>query len=133
MSALVQTAGLNHLTLRVTELERSVTFYCDVLGFTLRHRGRTDAYLGGGSRWLALLERPGRAPGEQSPGLDPFALTVEAGGFDTAGQRLNTADIPIHKGPLRRGSGPSVYLLDPDRLVVELHTSNLNERLKVWS
>ncbi|WP_246079082.1 VOC family protein [Paenibacillus piri] len=50
-------SGFNHLTLRVTSLNRSLPFYTDILGMTLVHRGRTDSYLEWGSAWICLLER----------------------------------------------------------------------------
>jgi catechol 2,3-dioxygenase-like lactoylglutathione lyase family enzyme len=37
--------GLNHLTLAVSDLERSVAFYCEMLGFSIRMRGPASAYL----------------------------------------------------------------------------------------
>jgi catechol 2,3-dioxygenase-like lactoylglutathione lyase family enzyme len=52
--------GLNHLTLSVSDLERSVAFYSELLGFMVRMRGRASAYLEAGTLWLALIFDPMR-------------------------------------------------------------------------
>ena len=47
--------GLNHLTLAVGDLDRSVAFYSELLGFSIRMRGPSSAYLEAGTLWLALV------------------------------------------------------------------------------
>jgi len=47
-------AGLNHLTLAVTDLQRSVDFYVRVLGFRPRAQWDMGAYLELGDLWLCL-------------------------------------------------------------------------------
>ncbi len=37
--------GLNHITLAVRDIERSLEFYCRVLGFVGRVKWKTGAYL----------------------------------------------------------------------------------------
>ncbi|WP_281886617.1 VOC family protein [Paenibacillus sp. YYML68] len=41
--------GISHVTIKVTDLNRSIDFYCRVLQMDLRHRGNKDAYLEWGS------------------------------------------------------------------------------------
>src|SRR3546814_15055365 len=47
-------SGLNHLTLAVSDLNRSVAFYRDLLGLRLRAQWDDGAYLDAGSLWLCL-------------------------------------------------------------------------------
>lgn len=129
---MIRTQGLNHLTLRIANLDRSIGFYRDLLGFSLRHRGRTDAYLESGTLWLALLERTGEPPQEGPHGLDHFALSVAGAEFDAAVTELEEHNVPITKGPVTRGAGRSVYFTDPDGLTLELHTSGLDARMVGW-
>lgn len=49
--------GFSHITLNVRNLQTSLEFYHGILGMTLRHRGRSDAYLEWGSAWVCLVER----------------------------------------------------------------------------
>ena len=44
--------GLNHLTLAVSEVERSFRFYVEVLGFIPKARWHQGAYLVLGDLWL---------------------------------------------------------------------------------
>lgn len=127
---MIPTLGLNHLTLRVAELDRSIAFYHELLGFALRWRSDTSAYLEGGGLWLALLRREVGPAGGATAGMDHFALTIAEGAFDGAGEELRRCGVKIVKGPLRRGAGRSVYFEDPDGIVVELHTSDLEARLR---
>ncbi|OBK73621.1 VOC family protein [Mycobacterium sp. 1274761.0] len=85
-----QLQGLHHLGLSITDIERSVRFYCDILGATLliadasepdrRFSGRMAILLLGGNI-LDLCQHPTN-PGEQfdpaHTGLDHLALQVDS-------------------------------------------------------
>ncbi|WP_166242647.1 VOC family protein [Paenibacillus turpanensis] len=126
--------GFNHITLTVSSLERSLSFYVDILGMQLVHRGAKDVYLEWGSAWVCLLERPdlGRAA-EQQLGVDHAAFTIAEEHFDEAVQVLQDKGVTIVRGPINRGTGMAVNFLDPDGIQLELHTSTLADRMKVWS
>jgi metallothiol transferase len=127
---MIPSLGLNHLTLRVAGLERSIAFYRDLFGFALRWRSEASAYLEGGGLWLALHERRVGPAAEETAGMDHFALTVAEEAFDGAVEELRRRAVKIVRGPLPRGAGRSVYFADPDGIVVELHTSGLEARLR---
>lgn len=128
----IKVTGLNHLTLRVSDLEQSISYFCELLSFSVRHRGMTDAYLECGALWLALLERPVEQATPDSAGMDHFALTIADADFDPAVSDLISSGVNIVQGPLQRGTGRSVYFHGPDGIVIELHTSDLDERMTVW-
>jgi len=46
--------GLNHITLAVADVQRSLTFYRNILGFRVRAIWAEGAYLEAGSLWLCL-------------------------------------------------------------------------------
>jgi catechol 2,3-dioxygenase-like lactoylglutathione lyase family enzyme len=50
--------GLNHVTLSVSDIDRSINFYADLLGFAIRLSGPASAYLEAGTLWLALVADP---------------------------------------------------------------------------
>ena len=47
-------AGLNHVRLAVTDVKKSLAFYRDILGCTVRAIWPEGAYLEAGSLWLCL-------------------------------------------------------------------------------
>ena len=117
--------GLNHLTLAVAELDRSLAFYRDLLGFQLRAQGSDFAYLEAGSLWLCL-SRDAAARRSTHPDYTHVALSVAPGDFDRLAEQVK-AVAPVWKD--NRSEGNSLYFLDPDGHKLELHVGSLNTRL----
>lgn len=124
--------GLDHLVLRVADLEAMERFYVDTLGCTVERR-RDDIgllQLRAGASLLDLVPVAGKlgrmggaAPGTEGRNLDHFCLRVEP--FDEAAIRAQLARHGITAGAVERrygaeGEGPSIYLADPEGNVVEL-------------
>jgi catechol 2,3-dioxygenase-like lactoylglutathione lyase family enzyme len=124
--------GFSHVTINVKDLTRSLRFYVDVLGMELVHRGRKDAYLEWGSAWVCLQERPDMAEQRPQIGVDHVAFLIDEQDFAEAVKQLKANNVAIVREPTRRGSGLSVNFLDPDGTQLELHTSTLAERMRVW-
>ncbi|WP_425589847.1 VOC family protein [Fictibacillus fluitans] len=125
--------GINHLTLTVNSLMRSLSFYVDVLGAVLVHRGRTDAYIEWGPVWICLLERgeANRAEAGRA-GMDHVAFTISDSDFDHAVEALKAHSVRMIRGPVARGDGRCVNFLDPDGIQLELNTGSLSGRMKDW-
>jgi len=123
---------LDHLVLRVVDLDRMQRFYCDVLGCTVERRqaGIGLLQLRAGDALIDLvpvsgpLGRAGGAPpGREGRNLDHFCLRIEP--FDEALIRAQLARHGVEAGPVEQrygaeGEGPSIYLDDPEGNVVEL-------------
>ncbi|MCH5585441.1 VOC family protein [Shimazuella sp. AN120528] len=124
--------GFNHLTLRISDLQRSLTFYCDILGMTLVHLARTDAYLEWGTAWICLLEKRDQKFPNEGLGMDHVAFTVEESDFHRLVNRMKKQGIPIVREPIKRGGGLSFQFQDPDGIVLEIFTGSLKERMKNW-
>lgn len=126
--------GFNHLTLKVNRLDRSISFYTEILGMNLRHRGNTDAYLEWGSAWICLLEKPNYGMiEEERVGVDHVAFSIDEFGFHDAVHKLQGHKVPIVRGPIERGGGWAVNFLDPDGIQFELHTATLDVRMRNWN
>lgn len=113
--------GLDHIVLRVADLDRAIQFYCGVLG--CREERRVESIglvqLRAGAAIIDLL--PG-APGP-APNMDHFALRIEP--FDAAALRAHLGARGIAVGEVEsrygaEGQGPSLYIQDPDGNRVEL-------------
>ncbi|MBT2290785.1 VOC family protein [Paenibacillus albidus] len=125
--------GFNHLTVNVKNLRESLHFYAEILGLQVVHKGNKDAYLEWGSAWICLVEQPEYEESvPNAAGIDHIAFSIEEEHFAEAVEILRTYNIPITRGPVKRGIGWSVNFLDPDGTRLELHTSNLAERMSVW-
>ena len=129
---MIQLRDIDHLVLRVVDLERMLRFYVDVLGCTVARR-REDiglVQLRAGRAMLDLVPVDGQlgraggaAPGREGRNLDHFCFRVEP--FDEAAIRGTLQAHGIVAGPLERrfgaeGAGPSLYVTDPEGNVVEL-------------
>ena len=124
--------GLDHVVLRVRNLERARAFYCDVLGCTLEHYrpklGLMQLRAGAALIDLVPVEGTlgklgGRAPGAEGRNMDHFCLKVDP--FDGDGIRAYLAAKGIAVGEVKErygaeGTGPSIYIHDPDGNEVEL-------------
>lgn len=123
---------IDHVVLRVTDLERMIDFYCRVLGCRVERR-RDDlglVHLRAGRSQIDLvpvdgpLGRPGgAAPGSEGRNMDHVCLRVEA--FDPAAIERHLEAHGIRMGEVAPrfgadGTGPSMYLTDPEGNVVEL-------------
>jgi catechol 2,3-dioxygenase-like lactoylglutathione lyase family enzyme len=123
---------IDHLVLRVVDLDAMLRFYCDVLGCSVERR--QDAIglvqLRAGRSMIDLVPVSGKlgaaggaAPGREGRNVDHFALRVEP--FDEAAIRAHLAAAGIEAEPTAsrfgaEGEGPSIYLRDPEGNVVEL-------------
>ena len=124
--------GLDHLVLRIADLPRALSFYCDVLGCVVEREqkeiGLTQLRIGASLIDLITLDgylgrRGGAAPGEDARNLDHFAIAVTP--FDEPAIRAHLARhgvVVVEAGQRygAEGEGPSVYVKDPEGNVVEL-------------
>ena len=121
----IAVSGLNHVTLAVRDLPRSLSFYRDVLGFRLRAEWPEGAYLEAGALWLCLsLDAEART--SPHPDYSHIAFDVAAEGFDALSERISRAAEPWRAN---RSEGDSLYFLDPDGHKLEIHVGTLASRL----
>jgi catechol 2,3-dioxygenase-like lactoylglutathione lyase family enzyme len=120
--------GLNHLTLAVADLDRSLAFYRDILGLELRALWAEGAYLEAGSLWLCLSV-DAAAEGAQRSDYTHYAFDVAAEDFEALAGKVR-ASAPEWKD--NRSEGASLYFLDPDGHRLELHVGSLATRLALY-
>ena len=118
--------GLNHLTLTVTDLQRSFDFYKTVLGFRPRAKWDAGAYLSVGDLWLCLSAAENKAVGPSSD-YTHFAFSVPQGEFHSFVEHVLTQGALQWKTDTSEGD--SCYLLDPDGHKLEVHVGSLETRL----
>lgn len=132
MSGPIRPAGIDHVVLRVRDLEAMLAFYRDVLGCDVERR-RDDiglVQLRAGRSLIDLVPVDGQlgraggaAPGPEGRNLDHLCLRVEP--FDAAAIRSFLLSRGAQPGEMAdrygaEGEGPSIYVPDPEGNVVEL-------------
>ena len=123
---------IDHVVLRVVDLEKMVHFYTQALGCTVE-RERPDlglVHLRAGRSLVDLVpidgpigRQGGAAPGKEGRNLEHLCFRVES--FDLEAVRRQLAPFGLEPGvPKQRfgadGEGPSVYFSDPEGNTVEL-------------
>ncbi|MBG0567968.1 VOC family protein [Actinoplanes aureus] len=125
--------GLHHTALISSDVEQTVRFYQDLLGFPLTELIENRDYPGsshfffdiGNGNLLAFFDLPGLDLGpyaEVLGGLHHMAISVDPQRWDELVARLSEAGVEhtVH-------SGVSVYFQDPDGARIELIADPLGE------
>lgn len=118
--------GINHATLAVRDLDRSLAFYVGVLGLRAVARWDGGVYLAAGGDWVTLI-LDGNVREGPLPEYTHLAFSVSVGSLEEMGARLARAGVEIWQE--NQTPGESVYLLDPDGHKLELHASDLCGRM----
>jgi glyoxylase I family protein len=123
---------IDHVVLRVVDLEKVQAFYRDVLGCAeVRRQDEIGlVQLRAGSAMLDLVPVDGKlgrmggaAPGREGRNVDHVCFRVEP--FDLDAIRAHLAAHGVEAGPVEsrfgaEGEGPSIYLSDPEGNMIEL-------------
>ena len=128
--------GVHHMALICSDVEKTIQFYQELLGFPLvelmenrDYKGSTHLFFDiGHDNLLAFFDFPGLGlrPGVESLGsVQHIAISVSPESFETIRARLDERGVK-YLGP-DRGVTTSIYFKDPDGIQIEL----INEPLRV--
>jgi catechol 2,3-dioxygenase-like lactoylglutathione lyase family enzyme len=129
---MIRIREIDHLVLRVIDLDRMLAFYCDVLGCTIERRQDSIGLvqLRAGRSLVDLVpvngelgKAGGAPPGKEARNLDHFCFRVEPFDESAIRSQLDAHNIAAGKLATRNGAegeGPSIYIADPEGNVVEL-------------
>ena len=129
---MIQIRHIDHVVLRVVDLEAMIGFYRGALGCEVERRQDEIGLvqLRAGSCLVDLVPVDGKlgrmggaAPGAEGRNMDHLCFRVEP--FDEAAIRGHLAACGVAAGPVQsrygaEGTGPSIYLSDPEGNVIEL-------------
>ena len=116
-------SGINHITIRVNDIERAEEFYGDVLGFELlRKMGKSMAvYQVGDEDTLVLVEaETSYDPESRDYRVDHFGFYLDSEEkVDEMAEYFRQKEVSILSGPANRKRGRFVFISDPDGNMLE--------------
>jgi glyoxylase I family protein len=129
---MIRIREIDHVVLRVSDLEAMLRFYCDALGCTVERRQDEIGLiqLRAGRSLVDLVPVDGKlgrmggaAPGAEGRNVDHVCFRVEP--FDAEAIAAHLARLGVEAGEVSsrygaEGEGPSIYLTDPEGNTVEL-------------
>ena len=125
---------IGHVHLKVSDLERAIAFYRDVLGFELQHRyGDQAAFLsaGGYHHHIGLNTWESRGGSPPPPGMTGlYHVAIRYPDRKTLAQAVQSvidAGIPL-SGASDHGVSEAIYLHDPDQNGIELYRDRPREQ-----
>lgn len=124
--------NLDHLVLRVVDLQAMMRFYTEVIGCSVEKvQENLGLYqLRAGTALIDLVpvsgplgQKGGAAPGVEGRNLDHFCLRIDP--YDAEAIIAHLKNHGCEPGPVSsrygaEGQGPSIYVADPEGNVVEL-------------
>jgi catechol 2,3-dioxygenase-like lactoylglutathione lyase family enzyme len=123
---------IDHVVIRVIDLEKMLSFYCGVLGCSVERR-QDDLgliQLRAGNSLIDLVPITGKLgsaggapPGPEGRNMDHFCLRIHTFDEQSICEYLANCDIDFGEVSSRygaEGQGPSIYLNDPEGNTVEL-------------
>jgi catechol 2,3-dioxygenase-like lactoylglutathione lyase family enzyme len=116
--------GIDHVVLRVRDQAVSQRFYVDVLGCTVARVNERISliHLRFGDQLIDLL--PASSPPPEGVGMDHLCLSIECDDVGKLADELVRRGVTLDGKVSDRfgayGTGPSVYIRDPDGYRVEL-------------
>ena len=130
--ALVKITEMDHIVLRVKDVEVSLKFYCETLGMQSE---RVDQWKAGEVRFpsarlnadtiidfFATDQETIAKDGVKNQ--DHYCMVIEPTDMDELKAKFEAMGVEIQAGPGKRwgshGDGTSLYIYDPDNNVVEL-------------
>lgn len=129
---MIRIRELDHVVLRVSDMERMIDFYCRVLGCALEKRQEQFGLvqLRAGASLVDLVDvdgalgrAGGAAPGNGGRNVDHFCFRLEP--FEPEAIKSHLASHGVAAGEMAsrygaEGQGPSFYISDPEGNTVEL-------------
>jgi len=108
----IRTSAIDHIVLYAGDVARSVAFYTEILGLTVRSQGDGYAFLhcGTGGQQIGLFAADAGGPPTDAD-VNHLAFRVEAGDYAALKGALEARGIAVRG---RRGDPDCIYFDDPD-------------------
>ena len=117
---MIQATGVDHVVLHVSDVQRSKSFYTEILGMTSYREDEGQVFLRAGGQGVALFKKVDGTPLTAGNDLNHLALNVAPGTYDTLRTELEKHGITVTGRP---GEDRCIYFRDLDghRLQLMVH------------
>ena len=118
--------GLDHVVFRVRDQAASQRFFVDALGCTVDHVNERISliHLRVGAAYIDLFPATAEAPATAAGGVDHVCLSIRCDDLAKTADELRRRGVTIEGDVVQRrgafGTGPSLYIRDPDGHLIEL-------------
>ena len=118
--------GLDHVVFRVRDQAASQRFFVDLLGCTVDHVNERISliHLRFGEAYIDLFPATADAPATVAGGVDHVCLSIRCDDLAKTADELRRRGVALEGEVVQRrgafGTGPSLYLRDPDGHLIEL-------------
>jgi len=108
---MIQTSGVDHVVLHVSDVGRSKKFYIEILGMTVYREDDGQVFMHAGKQGVALFKKEGDALLRAGNDLNHLALNVASGDYETLKHELERNGVVVSGRP---GEDRCIYFRDPD-------------------
>ena len=117
-------SGVNHITIRVNNIDEAEYFYKELLGFELKRKmGKSMSVFAIGKEDTLVLVEAETAydPNSRDYRVDHFGFYVDSKKkVDELAEFLRENEVTILSGPANRKKGRFVFITDPDGNMIEI-------------
>jgi catechol 2,3-dioxygenase-like lactoylglutathione lyase family enzyme len=107
----LQAVSLNHVTVKVPNVQRTSKFYQELFGMPLRQHSQTTHILGVGNSFFGIEQKNG------GPALDHYDFGIAGFDADDVTAKLKARHLTVEPG----GTKESFKFRDPDGFLVQLN------------
>src|ERR1700730_358827 len=107
----MRAVSLNHVTVRVPDVNRTSQFYQELFGMPLKQHSEKTHILGVGKSFFGIEQKDG------GPALDHYDFGIAGFNADQAAAKLKARNLTLEPG----GTKESFKFSDPDGLLVQLN------------
>ncbi len=125
--------SINHYTLSVSDLEKSIEFYQNVFDAVLLVKGDKLAYFDLNGLWLALNLEQDIPRNEIYNSYTHLSFSIKDQEYPDILEKLKSLNVNIIESrPRHPEEGKSIYFRDPDGHYFEFHTKTRQDRLEYY-
>ncbi len=118
---------IDHVELVPKDIEQTISFYTDVLGFKVKERNKMTmpglseiSYLTLGDTMIELLAFKDPPAGPESPFVGYRLMALEVDDMDRTVEYLKSKGVAITRGPVTMGKTKRAEIKDPSGISIKL-------------